>query len=121
MIQPSFIFQLSWKSGEVWVIWTLAYVPYSKNSKKEDPGNHRPASLTSVPDKIMEKIILGVTEKHLKDSAVIGHTQHGFMRGRSCLTNLISFYDKVTHLVDQGKPVNVIFLDFSKAFNAVSI
>jgi len=66
-----------------------------------------------------EKIILGVTEKHLKDSAVIGHTQHGFMRGRSCLTNLISFYDKVTHLVDQGRQVNVIFLDFSKAFSAV--
>ena len=68
----------------------------------------------------MEKIILGVTEKCLKDNALVGPSQHGFSRGKSCLTDLISFYDKVTHLVDQGMPVNVIFLDFSKAFDTVS-
>ncbi|KAK4818796.1 hypothetical protein QYF61_019517 [Mycteria americana] len=42
------------------------------------------------------------------------------MKGRSCLTNLISFYDKVTHLVDEGKAVHVVYLDFSKAFDAIS-
>jgi len=42
-------------------------------------------------------------------------SQHGFMNGRSCLTNLISFYDKVTQLVDEGKAVNVVYLDSSKA------
>ncbi|KAJ7415608.1 hypothetical protein WISP_77244 [Willisornis vidua] len=42
----------------------------------------------------MEKIILGGIEKHLEDSAVIGHSQHSFMRWKSCLSNLISFYDK---------------------------
>ena len=74
----------------------------------------------SVPGKIMEKIILEVIEAHLRDNAVIGPSQHGFTRGRSCLTNLISFYDKITHLVDQGKPGDVIFLDFSNAFDTVS-
>ncbi|KAJ7423796.1 rna-directed dna polymerase from mobile element jockey-like [Pitangus sulphuratus] len=68
----------------------------------------------------MGKIILGVTEKILKDNAVIGHSQQGVMRGKSCLSNLISFYDKVTHLADEGKPTDVIFLDFSKAFGNVS-
>uniref|UniRef100_A0A8B9VR48 Reverse transcriptase domain-containing protein n=1 Tax=Anas zonorhyncha TaxID=75864 RepID=A0A8B9VR48_9AVES len=74
----------------------------------------------SVPGKIMEKIILEVIEAHLGDNAVIGPSQHGFTRGRSCLTNLISFHDKNTHLADQGKPTVLIFLDFSKAFDTVS-
>ncbi|GAB0208000.1 mitochondrial enolase superfamily member 1 [Grus japonensis] len=119
----SIIFQWSWESGEVPVDWKLAnVVPTFKKGKKEAPGNYRPVSLTSVPGKIMEKIRLGVIEKHLKDNnAVIGHSQHGFVRGRACLTNLVSFYDKVTHPVDQGKPVDVIFLDFSKTFDTVSL
>ncbi|KAK4807129.1 hypothetical protein QYF61_018470 [Mycteria americana] len=116
----SIIFQQSWESGEVPVDWKLANVPIFKKGKKEDPGNYRPVSLTSVPGRIMEEVILGVIEKHLTDNAVISHSQHGFTRGKSCLTNLISFYDKVTHLVDQGKPVDVGFLDFSKAFDTVS-
>ncbi|MBB6707177.1 reverse transcriptase domain-containing protein, partial [Proteus mirabilis] len=86
--------------------------------KKEDPGNYRPVSLTSVPGKIKEKMILEV-EAHLGDNAVIGPRQHRFIKGRSCLTNSISFY-KITHLVSQEKPADVIFLDFSKAFDTVS-
>lgn len=46
-------------------------------------------------------------------------SQHGFMNGRSCLTNLISFYDKVAHLVDEGKAVDVVCLGLSKAFDTV--
>ncbi|KAJ7424185.1 hypothetical protein BTVI_07574 [Pitangus sulphuratus] len=80
-------------------------------SKAEDPRNYRPVSVTSgLPGKVMEKIILGNTEKHLKDNTVIGHHQNGLTRGKSCLS---------THLVDQGKTVDVIFLDFSKAFGTV--
>ena len=67
-------------------------------SFQEESGDYRPVSLTSVPGKIMEKIILGVIEKHLKDN---GNSQHGFIRRRSYLTKLMSFYNKFTCLVDQ--------------------
>jgi len=57
---------------------------------------------------------------HVKDNQGIRPSQHGILKGRSCLTNLISFYDQVTCLVDEGKAVVVICLDFSKAFDIVS-
>ncbi|GAB0176262.1 mitochondrial enolase superfamily member 1 [Grus japonensis] len=68
----------------------------------------------------MEQIILSAVTWHIQDSQVIRPSQHGFMKGRSCLTNLISFYDKATHLVDEGKAVDVVYLDFSRAFDTVS-
>ncbi|KAJ7406679.1 rna-directed dna polymerase from mobile element jockey-like [Pitangus sulphuratus] len=63
----SMIFEWSWESGEVQAEWKLMNLaPIFKNGKKEDPRNYRPVSLTTVPSKIMEKIILGGIEKHLK-------------------------------------------------------
>ena len=57
--------------------------------------------------------------RHTQDNEVTRPSQHGFMKGRSCLLNLISFYDKVTHLEDEGKAVDV-YMDFSKAFDTFS-
>lgn len=99
---------------------SLGNYPNLQERQEVGPQNFRPVSLTSVLVKVMEKIILGDIEKHLNDNAAVGHSQDSFMRVKSCLSNLISFYDRVTHLVDQGKPVDVIFLDFSKAFSIVS-
>ncbi|KAK4825195.1 hypothetical protein QYF61_025123 [Mycteria americana] len=94
-------------------------MPIYKKGRKEDSGNYRPVSLTSVPGKIMEQFILSVLNRHVQANQGIRPSQHGFMKGRSCLTNLISFHEQVTHLVDEGKAVDVIYLDFSKAFDAV--
>ena len=117
----SIIYRQSWLSGEVPVDWRLANVtPIYKKGRRADPGNYRPVSLTSVPGKLMEQIILRVITRHLQGKQAIRPSQHGFMKGKSCLTNLISFYDWVTCPVDEGKPVDVVYLDFSKAFDMVS-
>uniref|UniRef100_A0A493TVJ9 Reverse transcriptase domain-containing protein n=1 Tax=Anas platyrhynchos platyrhynchos TaxID=8840 RepID=A0A493TVJ9_ANAPP len=117
----SIIYQQSWLLGEVPVNWRLANMtPIYKKGRRADPGNNRPVSLTTVPGKLMEQIMLRIITWHLQGKQVIRPSQHGFMKGRSCLTNLISFYDKVTHLVDEGKAVDVVYLDFSKAFDTVS-
>jgi len=68
----------------------------------------------------MEQFISSALTKHVKDNQRIRPSQHGFMKGRSCLTNLVSFCDQVTCLVDEGKAVVVVYLDFSKAFDTVS-
>lgn len=94
----SIIFEWSWESEGLLIHWKLVnVVPIFKKGKEESPGNYRPISLPSVLGKIMKKIILGSIEKHLKDNAITGHSQHSFTRGKSCLSNLIFFYDKVTH------------------------
>jgi len=116
----SIICQQSWLTEEVPDDWRIANVtPIYKKDRKEDPGNYRPVSLTLVPAKIMEQFILRAVTRHAKDNQGIRPSHHGFMKGRCCLTNLISFYDQVTHLVDEGKAVDVVYLDFSQAFDTV--
>ena len=51
---------------------------------------------------------------------MLNETQHGFISKRSCLTNLLQFIDKITDFIDQGYPVDVVFLDFQKAFDKVT-
>ena len=78
-----------------------------RKGRKDDPGSYQPISLTSVPQKVMEWIVSGAIMDQFKLSQGIRPHQHDFMNGRSCLTNQLSFYDKVTHLVDEGKAVDV--------------
>jgi ribonuclease P/MRP protein subunit RPP40 len=50
---------------------------------------------------------------------LIANSQHGFRMGRSCLTNLLDFMEVVTQHLDEGQPVDVVYLDFAKAFDKV--
>ncbi|CAM4445046.1 unnamed protein product [Caretta caretta] len=115
------LFENSWRSGEVPDDWKKAnVVPIFKKGKEEDLENYRPVSLNSVPGKIMEQVLKESILKHLEERKVIRNSQHGFTKGKSCLTNLIAFYDEITGSVDEGKAVDVLFLDFNKAFDTVS-
>ncbi|CAM5171140.1 unnamed protein product [Natator depressus] len=120
--QPlAIIFENSWRSGEVLDDWKKAnVVPIFKKGKKADPGNYRPVSFTSVPGKIMEQVLKESILKHLEERKSIRNSQHGFTKDKSCLTNLVAFYDKITGSVDEEKAVDVLFPDFSKAFDTVS-
>ena len=50
---------------------------------------------------------------------LINTSQHGFLKARSCLTNLLCFFEEITKWVDDGSPVDVVYLDFQKAFDKV--
>ncbi|CAM4308052.1 unnamed protein product [Lepidochelys kempii] len=114
------IFNESVNSGVVAYDWRIAnIVAIFKEGKISDPGNYRPVSLTSVGCKVLENIL---KEKIVKDIEVSGNwdkMQHGFTKGRSCQNNLISFFEKVRVFLDKGNAVDLIDLDFSKAFDTV--
>jgi hypothetical protein len=57
--------------------------------------------------------------RFLLKNDLLANSQHGFMPNKSCCTNLLEFFEKVTSVVDQGSPFDVIFLDFAKAFDKV--
>ena len=116
----SIVFQRSLETGIVPEDWKLANVTaIHKKGPKDIVSNYRPVNLTSQVCKVMEAIIRDSIVEHLKRHKLIKESQHGFTRGRSCLTNLLKFLEEVTRFVDKGCPVDIIYLDFSKAFDKV--
>ncbi|XP_060710826.1 uncharacterized protein LOC132835701, partial [Hemiscyllium ocellatum] len=116
----AWIFMSSLSTGIVPEDWRIAnVVPLFKKGSRDSPSNYRPVSLTSVVGKVLERMVRDKIYEHLGRNNVIRDSQHGFVKGRSCLTNLIEFFEKVTKEVDEGKAVDVVYMDFSKAFDKV--
>lgn len=114
------LFQLSIKSGFIPQDWKDAdVVPLHKKGSKCKCENYRPISLTSIICKLFESIVKEAIIEHLNKNELIRDNQHGFMQGRSCLTNLLDFFEYITCELDGGNNVDIIYLDFSKAFDTV--
>ena len=67
----------------------------------------------------MEQLILDVVFKQAKENKVMKSSQHGFTNEKSCLTNLEAFYDLMTGWTDEGRAVDIVYLEFSKGFVTV--
>ena len=76
-------------------------------------------SLTSVLCKLLETFIIDHMVDFLVKNKLITKSQHGFLKARSCLTNLLCFLEDITKWVDDGSPVDVVYLNFQKAFDKV--
>ena len=114
------LFNKSLQSGTMPDEWKLANVtPIFKKGSKSLPSNYRPISLTSVVCKMLETLIRDKLVNHLEENNLLKNTQHGFRNKRSCLTNLLDFFYDILNHYDESKAVDIIYLDFQKAFDKV--
>ena len=114
------LFNLSLEEGIVPSEWKEANItPLFKKGSRKKPENYRPVSLTSVVCKLLETLIRDHMVEFLVKHKLINTSQHGFLKARSCLTNLLCFLEEITKWVDDGSPVDVVYLDFQKAFDKV--
>lgn len=85
----------------------------SRRARQRDAGDHRLASLTLIAGKVSEHIMLETVSTHITDK-VIGSSQRGFMKGKSCLTNLPDFYNKMICSVNKGRAMNDLILTLAR-------
>ena len=97
----------------------LTSSPIHKGGHQGRPANYRPIALTSLIIKLFEKIVRTNIAEHLDSNNLLNNSQHGFRKGRSCVSQLLNHYDKILSLLESGLNVDVIYLDFAKAFDKV--
>ena len=116
----SMLFRKSFESDVLPDDWKRAdVIPIHKKGNRNDVENYRPVSLTSIACKLMESIIRDAILEHLAKHKLISIHQHGFVNGRSCLTNMLEVFEAWTRVIDAGYGLDVIYLDYRKAFDTV--
>ena len=100
-----------WKDAEI--------TPIYKKEARNLPKNYRPVSLTSIICKIIEKLIVEDIINHIKTNKMNCQEQHGFTANKSTVTNLLEALNVITEAQMHGLPVDLLFLDYQKAFDTV--
>ena len=95
--------------------------PLHKGGSRSIAKNYRPVALTSHVTKVFERVVRRVLVHHLEQNGLLPDGQHGFRAGRSCLTQLLTFWDNLLEKMEQGKGVDVIYTDYAKAFDKCEI
>ena len=122
MVTPlQILFRKFLDSGFIPDQWKTANViPIFKKGNRKLPSNYRPISLTSVTCKIFESLIRDAVMTYLLTDGLLAKEQwHGFMPRRSCVTQLLTAMEDWTKSLQDGVPIDVVYLDFSKAFDSV--
>ena len=121
VLRPLFLlFKRSLEEGQLPTAWKEAMViPIFKKGSRTQPTNYRPVSLTSIACKMLESIIKDSLVHYFTVNNLFSINQHGFRAGFSCVTQLLKVLEDWTVAIDSGKSVDVIYLDFQKAFDRV--
>ena len=115
------LFERSLSTGVLPSDWTKARVsPLFKKGGKGNPANYRLISLTCILCKVMEHIIASNLARHLNNHQIMYELQHGFREKHSCETQLIQLVEDLSRQLIQGKQVDLVLLDLSKAFDKVN-
>ena len=115
----SILFKLSYYTSTIPLEWKMAHVvPIHKKGSKTNVENYRPISLTSIIMKTLERIIRD--ELMFQCNHFIDSRQHGFLPGKSCCTQLVSFCDSLSLSLNKNVRSDVIYFDFAKAFDSVN-
>lgn len=93
--------------------------PIHKKESTVFARNYRPISITSHVIKIFERVIRNHLINYLESNSIINPNQHGFRKGKSCLTQLLAHYDELLQNALNGRETDVIYIDFAKAFDKI--
>ena len=96
-------------------------VPIFKKGDRTKAANYRPVSLTSNMIKTFERVMRNRIVTFFEENNVFPESQHGFRKNRSCLTQLIEHVDTILKQLRDGNEVDVIYIDYAKAFDKVDI
>ena len=114
------IWRRSLDKGEIPPCLKIAnVVPIHKGGNRGEPANYRPVALTSHLIKLFERVLRNHIVAYMEENNLFNKSQHGFRHGRSCLSQLIAHFDHITQLLENEQNVDVVYLDFAKAFDKV--